>query len=188
MSYGDIYYKRGFFVEIVTSQQQPSEYYRILASEPLKYRTNDDATTAEFSYYSPGTGSGPVNIKNLEPPQTPIRLYQVLFGFRTGGKYRVKIPTGVTRFGVDNQKELGYLTIKDSPWFAPNPDYMFWLLYNYYPSIEFSNTCAYTVAPCVYFTGKKYDIVQVTSSGLLAALDSGQQASSRVVIGGVALS
>ncbi len=177
--------KRGFYVELIKTSGEPPIVYEVQAVEPFKYRTGD-GTTAEFSMYAPQTSTGYKNISNLEPSEIPPRLYQVRWGIATPGKYHIKVPTGTNRMGTDQEKEVGYLTMKENPWFAPDPDYEFWLLHDYYPSVEYSNVCAYTMTPGIIFYGMKYDIKKVTDSTILAGIKAHTTPAKRIAIGGVA--
>jgi len=145
--------------DVVRIGEPLSKFYQIPAREPFDYETGEEDSTV-FSAVASGADSGFKNIELLEPDNSPLHLLQVLMGFRDTGniKYYVKIPTGQNRFGVDNDKEVGFLNAEKSPYYAPNPLFQFYLISEWYPSIKCVNNSPVTITPKVYFRGMKYDL------------------------------
>lgn len=149
--------KPGFIVKIF------ERYYRIKAAEPFRYDTGDESS-AFFSSVSSGSDSGFKNITELEPDDLPIpHLFWVVPGFEDGMQYSIKIPTGTNRFGTDVTKGIGYLDNLMSPYYAPNEDYGFWLVNNYYPAINAKNVMSVAMTPKVHFRGIKFDLEPTTN-------------------------
>lgn len=183
----DIFLKENYIVYI---DDPMNGYYRIIRREPFRYVTGTELNTTNltFSAVAPGANSGFITIADLEPDNRPEHLFQVLWGVEETGpdiKYYIKIPAGQNRWGVDQDKEVGYITAVESPYFDPNPLYQFWLIHDYMPSIQCNNQSAVTIIPKVYFRGMKYDIDQVTDTNILAQLNSGQRTYRKIVFGGV---
>jgi hypothetical protein len=177
--------KDGYYVRIPQLQNDGvGEWFVIAGSESFNYATNDGTATV-FSAVADAADSGYINITEMEPHDIPRRLYQVVFGVKDGCDYFFKIPTGSNRFGVDEDKDVGYFTNRNSYYLAKNEDYQFWLVKNYFPSINASNDSGASVTPKVYFEGIKYDIDKVTDPNVLGRLKAGQLPSTTVTIGGV---
>jgi len=100
-------------------------------------------------------------------------------------RYYFKIPTGTNRFGIDDDKDIGFVDEDMSPYDDPNEDFEFWLVNEYYPSINAKNDSLVTLPPKVYFTGMKYDITEVKEHDILARLKNGLIPFKTVTIGGV---
>ncbi len=137
-----------------------NKYFQVQATEPFNYATGEGSET-EFSSVSTGSTSGFKNIKILEPDKTPRRLFQVWPGIKDGCVYFVKIPTGTNRWGIDEDKDVGYLDNLKSPYYAKNRHYEIWLISDFYPSINASNATGASITPKVYFEGMKYDIKEL---------------------------
>lgn len=189
----DIWLKRGWYVELVYPGSPPDNYHQITADEPFEFETGTEEK-AIFSAVTSGSESGYKNIGLLEPDDTPPHLFQVLWGVQdTKIKYYMKLPTGTNRIGVDEDKDIGYITADRSPYFDPDPKYMFWLLHAWYPSINAKNESALTLTPKVWFTGKKYDIKTVSAliktetlpADTLEGLKTGKIPCKRITLGGV---
>lgn len=190
--------KEGYYVElVVTGNPDPVGFRKVGASEPFEYETGT-SDTAEFSSVSAGAESSFQNIPNLEPDDTPPHLYHVLWGVRDRCLYSIKIPTGTNRLGVDKDLDVGFITNEKSPYFAPNPDYAFWLIENYYPAVNAKNGDARNpavgaITPKVYFKGTKYDITKVEDKKILILLNNYKNGVSpgipftTITIGGVKL-
>ena len=175
--------KRGFFVTIDVAGFAGS-YYEITAVEGFTYVTGEE-TTAYFSTVASGSESGFKNIEVLEPSDSPPRLFYLVFGVKDLAKYYVKIPSGSDRFGTDEDKDIGYIDAQISPYFEPNEDFAFWLVQDYYPSINCKNVTPVTITPKIWFYGYKYDIQKVTSAETIAKLKSGIIPHTEVTLGGV---
>jgi len=187
--------KDGYYVRIIkeggtpaipqeTSQGRGGEYWQITGSEAFNYATGD-STTAEFSAVSNGSESGWKNISNLEPFDIPRRLFHVVMGVKDGCKYYFRIPSGSSRFGVDQDKSVGFLDNTTSYYLAKNPMYDVWLCKNYFISINADNDTGISLTPKVWFEGYKYDIAPVTDENLIARIKSGDKPYTTVTIGGV---
>ena len=136
-------------------------FFVVEAVEPFNYSTGDSDT--EFSSVATSANSGYVNIDYLEPDKDPIRIYQVWFGVKDGCTYKFKIPVGTDRWGIDEDKDVGYITNETSPYYAKNENYEFWLTHNTYPAIQASNATGSTVTPKVYFEGVKYTLKRLSA-------------------------
>lgn len=158
--------KEGFIVSIPTLKGR-SEFWQITAKEPFTYETAN-STSSEFSVVANGADSDFKNITVLEPDDNPPRLYQVRIGFKDGADYYLKIPTGTNRFGLDEDKDVGYLNSKNCHYTAMNEMFEFWLVHDYYPSINASNDSGVQLTPKAYFSGMKYDIEPVTDQAAIA--------------------
>ena len=178
-----LYLKEGHIVWI---DLPLTSYYRIIRREPFDYETGEE-DTAIFSTVASGSESGFKNVSALEPDNKPLHLYQALWGVKDMGdiKYYVKIPAGQNRFGVDTDKEIGFINADKSPFFDPNPLYQFYLINEWYPSINCKNNSPVTITPKVWFRGMKYDIEKITDAGTIRQLDAGQMAHRRIFFGGV---
>jgi hypothetical protein len=177
------YLKEGHFVWI---DEPFNSYYKIIRREPFDFVTGEEDSTI-FAAVSSGSDSGYKNIELLEPDSDPLHLYQVRWGVEHTGdiKYYMKIPTGVNRFGVDEDKEVGFINADKSPHYDPNPDFEFYLISEWYPSINCSNDSSFTITPKVYFRGMKYDIQPVTDRTVIQKIETGQQAHRRIILGGI---
>lgn len=166
--------REGFYVFI----DQLNKFYRIKAVEPFQFETGREST-AIFSAVATNGESGYQNIDELEPDDAPRRLYQVRAGPKYNMRYYFRVPTGVSRFGLDTDQAIGYVSEDLSPYHNPTDEFEFWLVKNYYPSINAVNDTTITLTPKLQFLGFKYDIEEVT--GQLSA--SEVDASGRIVTG-----
>lgn len=183
--------REGYFVKI------GDLFYQITAVEPFNYATNEGDLT-EFTVISTAATSGFKDIKNLEPSESPPRLYQVRAGIQDGLDYKFKIPTGTSRWGVDEDKDVGYFDHTKTPFFEMNEDYEFWLINDYYPSVQASNAVGISVIPKVYFEGMKYDVKLVKGMDIRSGaidpgsvadrLSKGQLSYRAITLGGVKVS
>ena len=173
--------KVGYYIKIIgISSEIEAKNYKITREEALRYITGDE-DTAVFSAVTSGNESGFKNIELLEPDKTPKHIANVDWGVKSGGKYYLKLPTGTNRFGVDRDKDVGYLTNEISPWLDPDPQWGFWLINDYYPAINLVNNTLFSVTPQIFFYGKKYDITEVTGPEKVEA----EKRFTPIVIGGV---
>lgn len=174
-----LYLKEGHVVYI---DEPYNGWYKIVRREPFDYETGEE-DTAVFSTVASGAESGFENITELEPDNRPLHLYQVYWGVQDTGdiKYYLKNPTGQNRYGVDGDKEIGFLNALKSPFFAPNPAFGFYLINEWYPAINCVNNSAMTIRPKIWFTGMKYDISPIAGS----TLSLEQQAHRKIIFGGV---
>ena len=149
--------KPGYIVRIY------DKFYKVKNVEPFQYDTGKEST-AFFSAVASGSAAGFKNITELEPDDSPCNhLFWVTFGVEDGMEYKFKIPTGSARFGTDTTKDIGFVDNVMSPWFAPNEEFGFWLIKDYYPSIDANNIMSVPLVPKVRFIGVKYEIEAVTS-------------------------
>lgn len=167
--------REGYYVQI------SGIFYQIIAREPFRYVT--DSSTGEFSAVTTGSNSGYQNIENLEPDEG--RLYQCFFGIEDGLDYFFKIPTGTDRWGVDEDKDIGYIDNILSPYFAPNPNFEVFLVENIYPSVKAVNDTGVTVTPKLHTEGFKYDLRDVTEQEETDLME-GKRPFTIITIGGVA--
>lgn len=179
----DDFLKQGYIVWI---DDPLMGFYRIVRREPFDYETGEE-DTAIFSTVASGAESGFKNIETLEPDDKPLHLFQVLWGVKHTGniKYYVKIPTGQNRFGVDDDKEIGFINAERSPHYDPNPLFQFYLISDWYPSINCVNNSPVTIQPKVWFRGMKYDIEKITDTAELQAIEAGKIPHRRIYFGGV---
>jgi hypothetical protein len=163
----DLELKEGMYILLV-GQAVPAEFkdvfLQILSQEPLDYQYTFSSSV------SSGATSGYENIEYLEPDETPLHLSAVLWGIKDGCEYQIKIPTGTDRMGVDGSKSSARITNRDTPYFAPNPHYGFYLIHDLYPSIQANNVTPNSVTPILYFTGYKFGIARVTDDQILQRL------------------
>lgn len=179
----DDYLKEGHFAWI---DDPLKGYYKIVRREPFDYETGKE-DTAIFSAVASGSESGFKNIEVLEPDDKPPHLFQVQWGVRETGdvEYYLKIPSGQNRFGVDDDKEIGFINADKSPFYDPNPLYQFYLIANWYPAINCKNNSPVTITPKIWFRGMKYDIEKITESALIRAIETGAVPHRRIFFGGV---
>lgn len=174
--------KIGFFIHI---GKPLNTFYQITAREPFDYETGEE-TTAYFSAVSAGGESGFKNIELLEPDKTPLHLLQAYMGVTdTLMKVYVKIDTGTNRWGVDDDKDVGFVDGKRSPPFDMNPQFVLWLINDFFPAINVKNVSPVSLTPKIFFTGMKYDITEVKDPTLLGELNTGKRPCRRIVIGGL---
>jgi len=157
--------KSGHYVRISVFEG----FHRLGKEEPFDYETGT-SDTAEFSTVASGASSGYKNIAVLEPDDVPPHLFWALWGVKDGCKYKVKVPTGTDRLGVDEDKDVGFVTNEKSPYFDPNPDLGFWFVNNWYPAVEAMNPTPVTLTPKVWFRGRKWDIIPVTDPNVVEKL------------------
>ena len=160
------------------------KFYKITGTEPFEYRTGQEAI-AHFSSVAAAGESGWINITTLEPDDAPRHLFQVRMGVKYNMRYYFKIPTGTNRFGIDDDKDIGFVDEDISPYDDPNEDFEFWLVKEYYPAINAKNDSLVRLTPKVYFTGMKYDIAEVKEHDVLARLKNGLIPFKTVTVGGV---
>jgi hypothetical protein len=162
MSENEGYLKEGWVVWI---DDPYNAYYKIVRREPFDFETGEESPLL-FSTVAPGAESGFKNIDTLEPDTDPLHLFQVRWGVSDVSpvKYYLKIPTGQNRFGVDENKEIGFLDATKSSWYAPNPTFEFFLIHDWIPSINMVNGSAVTRTPKIRFVGFKYDIEKIDSA------------------------
>jgi hypothetical protein len=182
LDYESLWLKENYFIYI---GDPINKFYKITRREAFEFETGRE-DTAIFSAVSSGSESGYKNIDILEPDETPRHLFQVLWGVKdTLVRYYLKLPTGTNRFGTDEKKDIGYINAERSPYYAPNPDYMFWLVNDWYPSINAVNESPVTITPKIWFRGMKYDIEEVKETKVLSMLKSGQLPHRKITLGGI---
>jgi hypothetical protein len=176
--------KENYYVKIGNVPEFEDKFFKVKTAEPFTYETGT-SDTAEFSAVASGSKSGFKNIEVLEPDDSPFHLFQVRWGVQDGCKYWIKIPTGTNRLGVDEDKDVGYITNTKSPYYAPNELYEIWLIHDFYPAIDAENITPSSLTPKVWFEGMKYDLEEVKDTRLLAMLKAGDIPSRTITIGGV---
>jgi len=160
--------REGFYVRVLTPALE-NTFFRVGKTEPFAYETGT-SDTAEFAAVTSGSESGFKNIAVLEPDESPMHLFWVLWGVKSGGYYQVKIPTGTDRLGTDEDKDVARITNEKAPYFGPDPMFGFWLVSDYYPAINMVNTTAVSLTPKVWFYGTKWDLEKVKDAGILEKL------------------
>jgi hypothetical protein len=169
----------GFVIEL------DGRYFEITAIEPFNYMTGDEDATDPFSSVAASGSKDYTNISVLDPDEDPAHLYEVFWGVKTGGIYRMKLPAGTQRLGVDEDKDVGYVDMQRSPWFAPNPAYKFWLRHDRYPQIAFSNiSTTDAITPKILFEGYKYDLQPATNDAI-ANMKTRGVPPKKIIVGGV---
>ena len=181
----NIFLKEGHIVWIDDPLQK---FYRIVRREPFDYVTGEE-DTAVFTTVAPGAESKFKSIEALEPDDKPLHLFQVLWGVQHTGdiKYYIKIPSGQNRFGVDTDKEIGFVNAEKSPYYDPNAQFQFYLISEWKPTVNCVNNSPVTITPKIWFTGMKYDIEPITDAATLAAIKAGRQPHRQIFFGGIKL-
>lgn len=179
----DIFLKPGHIVWI---DDPLFKYYRIVRAEPFDYVTGEE-DTAIFATVASGGSSDFKSIDALEPDNKPLHLMQCLWGVEHTGniKYYIKIPTGQNRFGVDTDKEIGFINAEKSPYYDPDPLFQFYLISEWYPAINCVNNSPVTITPKVWFKGMKYDIEEIRDDPTVTALEAGRVPHRRIYFGGL---
>lgn len=134
-----------------------NKFYQVINMEPIAYVTGD-ASTAEFSSVASGGQSGFKNIEILEPDDDPMHLYGLDWGVEDAMKYYMRIPTGTSRMGLDEDEDIGYVTGDLSHRLSPNPQYGFWVVHDMYPSFEAVNPTLQAHTPKIWFYGMKFHL------------------------------
>lgn len=176
-----IFLKENYFVFIDVL----SKYFVIKHREPFDYETGRETTTI-FSSVSSGSHSGDKSVDVLEPDVSPRHLFQVLWGVKdVDMRYYLKLPTGTSRMGTDDEKSVGYVNAVRSPYYDPNPQFMFWLISDYYPAFDVYNDSPIDLTPYIRFTGMKYDITEVKDPTVIDALKKKKLPCRDITIAGV---
>jgi len=162
--------REGYYVKVLTPALE-AKFFRVGKEEGFTYETGT-SDTAEFSSVASGSSSGFKNIDVLEPDDAPKHLFWVEWGVKDGCQYKIKIPTGTDRLGVDEDKDVGFITHEKSPYLAPNLRYGFWLVNDYYPAVDANNVTAFSLTPKVWFEGKKWDLDEVKEIDIITKLQN----------------
>lgn len=172
----NIFLKEGYTIYV---DEPLNKYYKVVRREPFSYITGNE-TPVIFSTVASGSETGFKNIDALEPDDDPMHIFQVLWGVADYDpvKYYMKIPSGQNRFGLDNDKEIGFVDAAISPWFNPSALFQFWLKPDWIPAINCKNGSACVITPKIYFQGMKYDVAALTK-------DQAGTIYKKVVFGGV---
>lgn len=160
--------KEGYYVNVLTPALK-EKFFRVGKKEGFTYETGT-SDTAEFAAVASGSESGFKNIDVLEPDDAPRHLFYVEWGVKDGCKYELKIPTGTNRLGVDEDKDVGFVTNEKSPYYAPDNTYSFWLVNDYYPAINAINITPNSLTPKAWFKGKKWDLEEVKEPDIITKL------------------
>lgn len=178
----ELWIKEGYYVWI---GEPLGQFYKVGAREAFDFETGEE-DTAIFSAVAAGGQSNFKNITILEPDEKPQHLFQVLWGVKdTLMKYYLKLPTGVDRHGIDDDKDIGFVDAYKSPAYNPNPEFMFWIIHDFYPAINAKNVSPFSQTPKIFFTGMKYDIEEVTDPAVLEMLRAGKIPCKRLYISGI---
>lgn len=173
--------KPGFIVMITGDPNKEGKFYRVKNKEGSEYKTNNTTGTAEFSSVATTLNSGFKNIDRLEPDTDQMAWYS--WYVKDGGRYQMKLKAGTIRFGPEEEPNVGYIDNERSGPQEPNPRFSFWLIKDWYPSINHENRTLYTVTPEIFFEGWKFDLELVDDIRALQIRASGKF--SIVVLGGV---
>ena len=166
--------KPGFYVQLVAaSSEDPmnNKIIQILREEASDYETGDGAT-AEFSTVASGSNTGFRQVVSLEPDTGRLAWYK--WGIFTGGVYEMQVNAGSSRLGVDEAKAAANITMEKSPSFDPEDDYAFYLVTDWWPAINCTNTTPNTITPKVRFIGWKWDFKEIVGAQAAQILQSGK--------------
>lgn len=184
--------KTGYLILLLDANAKIDEaiaagaFYKIIRdSETLKVNSTDLVLTDAFAAVATGAESGFKDHDKLEPREDPPELYFVRWGIQDGCDYHLKLPSGTERLGVYQKKDIGKITALDSDHLTPAEDYGFWMIHGDFPSYNAKNKTGYTITPCVYFEGEKYNIEKISDPTLLQELREGKQAYTVVERGGI---
>ena len=164
----------GFYVQLVAaSPEDPwnNQVIQIVREEASDYETGDGAT-AEFSTVASAGNTGFRQVTSLEPDKKRLAWYK--WGVFTGGIYEIQINAGSSRLGVDEAKAAANITMEKSPWFDPEDDFGFYLVENWWPAINCTNTTPNTITPKVRFTGWRWDFKDIVGAQAAQILQSGK--------------
>lgn len=184
--------KEGHYVHLLVEAEDKG-YWQVKERESFTYETGT-SDTAEFASVAAGSESGFKNIKVLEPEDLPPHLLQIRWGIQDGFNYYLKIPTGTNRLGLDQDKDVGFINNWKSPYYAPNEEFEFWLVWGYYPSINAKSEREHNQVagtPKIWFEGMKYAIKEVKENAIIQAIQNfeagrpGGIPVRKVVIGGL---
>lgn len=161
------------------------EFYKIGDVEPFQYDTGQEST-AVFSAVAASGTAGFKNVTQLDPDDKPRRhLFQILMGVQYNMRYYIKIPTGTNRFGTDETRSIGFLHPTISPFHAPNKDFQFWTVTDYYPSVDATNDAsAETLTPKLRTLGFRYDLLELDRD-TKEKLRQGMKAYKHITVGGL---
>lgn len=173
--------KEGYVVTFQGDEGFNGKFYRLLTTEDFEYVTGQTSGTPEFSTVTTNNNTGFKDIDVLEPSHVPLRCAYVEMGFKDGLNYAFKLKSGVIRYGPDHDLNAAVLNNLKSPFFSPVLS--FWLVWDWFPSVQATNTTPFTVTPKVYFRGKKYDIEEVPLQERQRAIQSGKY--TLITLGGI---
>lgn len=162
--------REGYYVKVLTPALE-GKFFRVGKEEGLTYETGT-SDTAEFAAVASGSESGFKNIDVLEPDDAPRHLFWIEWGVKDGCQYSMKVPTGTDRLGVDEDKDVGFITNEKSPYYDPERLYGFWLVSDYYPAVNANNVTPVSLTPKIWFKGKKWDLEEVKEIDILTKLQS----------------
>ena len=171
---------------IIYIQDPIEKFFAIAGREPFDFETGEEDTLL-YSEVASGAESGFIEIENLEPDENPLHLFEVLWGVNhtNNVKYYIKYPSGVSRLGTDDDKDIGFINSDKSPGVDPDPSYKFYTYPDHYPSINCENHSAVIITPKIYFKGMKYQIDEIKDTVTLQKLTSGAIPFRRIVLGGL---
>lgn len=171
---------------VVHIDEPVSKYFKVASREPFDFETGEEDTLL-FSTVASGAESGFKEIENLEPDENPLHLFEVLWGVADVGdiKYRIKYPSGVSRIGTDDDKDIGFINFDKSPHIDPDPCYKFYTYPDHFPAINCENGSAVTITPKIYFRGMKYQIDEIKDTETLNRIKAGAIPFRRIVLGGL---
>lgn len=149
-----------------------------------KFNTDSPERIIPFVAVAAAGNSGWIDLEDLDPRDNPKELLQIRMGFEDGLDYYIKYPSGTNMHGVNRTKDVAFLNSEKSPRLAPNDDYEYWALHDWYPSVNAKNHTAYADTPKVYAEGWRYTLREATITEIGAA-QSGRRATRFIQLGGV---
>ncbi len=175
--------RTGFTVQFSGDPTWAGKFYKVIHREGLEYVTGNTSAAAEFSTVATGGVSGFKDIKALQPDKSPQRAAYVEWGVKDGEYYQFKLKSGTIRLGPDGDKNAARVTSLKSPWYDPDPSLAFWLVNDWIPSFQATNTTPFTLTPQVFFRGFKYDLQELSKAEVDIAINAGRY--SVITLGGV---
>lgn len=173
--------KTGYIILLLSATEKVDDaikagnFFKIIRdAEALKVNSTDLVLTDAFASVATAGESGFKDHEKLEPRESPPELYRVRWGVKDGCDYYIKLPSGTERLGVYEKKDVGKIAALDSDYLAPAEEYGFWMIHGDFPSFNAKNYTGYSITPCVYFEGEKYNIEKITDEVTLKLLKDGK--------------
>lgn len=164
---------------------------RFLAILPAGERTYGKVTRVEsikyhwllFAAVAANATGNPQAIANLNPPKTPVRIYQVRWGIEPGWRVFVFHPAGKAAFAPDRDPQQGWLTADDVHHLELNDMFELYIAPDINPQWQFQNLVAAQRTPFVYIEGKKYDYRDIDDDDTVSKMKAGEIPYARFSIG-----
>jgi len=165
--------EEGYFIRLATPEFEKKEFYFIEQAERARYVYKWAAAV------SSNTEDGPRNIEDLKPLATN-RLYQCIFGIKTGAYIYLNLPPNTRLWGTDKKpiatsslRELGFRTNTESPYDYPSFITEFFLMKDGsfdFPAVHAFNPTERTLRPWLNILMNKMVIEKVTEAETLEKL------------------